>query len=242
MKSDAPRPTWPNTVAVAALVGLAILVPVFAFVVAASYATWPGTERSPTDDQTQFAWLVVGTCGALAAIALALVAAAAGGTSTRVLAAATCIVAIATGGFMGLLAVGVYRTLPQPPAASDSRPTCGPDSRPPVYGGDSRYSPCDDDMELAQSLVPTIVGALPVADVTRASVDDAAARLEADGVTGYEGAVAVDEEVVVAAWTAAPVTCVVAVWSEGAWQISVDGLLVDGGCGLPGIDPRYNSD
>ncbi len=232
MSASAKSPTWTEYVGFAALLLFALAIPFFAFYGALTSVPWFGAQSQPGDRQEQYTWLMVGLASNVLAIVLAAVAAGAGKRPARVLAAITLPIALVGVVILGLLAKGTADMLPdEPPAAVQPEyPSCGPDSRPTVYGGDDRYTPCDDAVATARDLVPTITAALPTTDVTPATVDSAAAALAEQGVDGYDSALAYENGDLAAAWAVAPVTCVVALWRDGTWQLSVEGLLADGGC------------
>jgi hypothetical protein len=232
---SAPQPAgpgWPNLLAAIALAGFALLIPFVALGGMLDAASWFGSTPSEADRIASFWWALTATISVSIALALAVVAAIAGGRAAKVLAFITVPLTLVGLYFYGSITVSAADKLPgdhSPPAVAE--PNCGPDSRPPLYGEDSRYSPCDADRRAAEELIPDITAALPTADVATTTVDAAAEQLASEGRTpaaSYEGSYELDTGDVVAHWNPAPVTCIQAEWRDGEWDVYVTGALVEG--------------
>lgn len=229
------RPAWATPAATIALVGFAGVVPVVAFGGVLGSTSWFGGEQSPSQVVASYAWGLTGTISFAIALTLGIVAAIAGRRAARVLVCITVPLALIGLYVFGAITASADRNLPHAEAPPSSTvPDCGPGSRPPVYGGDSRYEPCDPARRVADELLPAISAALPADDVTAERVDAVADSLAADGLTPhgiYEGAHRFENGDVVAGWVPAPVTCILAEWQGGEWTLRVTGVTVDGhGC------------
>jgi hypothetical protein len=227
----APKRSWPMPTAVAALVLFATLIPLGCLFVA-FVAAFRLSGTSPTEDDysTVTGLLIAAVISAAIALGMALASAFGGrGPGVRVVAIIAILVALVTGGVPGVILLSQLRGQadsaggPSEPVA----PACGPESHPVVFGGDSRYTPCDDDIATADAFLAEAVTQLPTENVTATSVDAAASGIAPET---YEGAVEFDNGDIVVAWYPAPVTCAVALWRDGSWAPEVQGMLVDGGC------------
>jgi hypothetical protein len=227
-RTPAPH-SWPMSVAVLSLVLLAILIPIAAMLIAfaASFTIWG--EVSPERAADSYHAVLVGAISGGLAVVGGVVAVVAGrGVAVRIVAACALLIGLFTGGVHTLFALSYQRSItpvavPQQPPA----PTCGPDSHPAVFGGDSRYTACPDDLATATDLLDEVLPQLPTTDVTVASVTQVASQLHPDV---YDQAVAFDNGDIVVAWYPAPVTCATALWRDGAWQPQPLGMLAEGGC------------
>lgn len=226
-----PQRTWPMPTAVAALVLFAIVVPLgcmfFGFL--SSFSLAGGTP--PTDDAQDVTrgLFIAAAISALLAIGLAIASAIGARTiGVRVVAVLAILVALVTGGFPAVLLLSELRSniAANPPPAEPAAASCGPESHPVVFGGDSRYQPCADDAAAAADFLDTAVTGLPIENVTVAAVDAIASGIEPDS---YDHTTEVDGAIVVA-WFPAPVTCALATWRDGFWSLETTGMLADGGC------------
>jgi hypothetical protein len=228
----APKRSWPMPTAVAALVLFAIAIPLGCILYGLRVSlSFPGATP-PTDDDlaTTGRFLAAAVISAVIAIGMALASAFAGrGAAVRVVAVIAILVALVTGGVPGVILLSQLRGQsdsadgPSEPVA----PACGAESHPVVFGGDSRYVACPDDIATANDLLTTAVTQLPTENVTAASVDAVASGIEPEL---YAGTHAYDNGDIVVAWSPAPVTCAMALWRDGSWTPEAVGLLVDGGC------------
>ena len=139
----------------------------------------------------------------------------------RVLTSVAVVVALISGGANAVL-LGSALPDPQPIAEPEQTwPDCGPDSRPAVFGGDTRYTPCPQDVAIAEALLAERLPLLPVTDVTpesvAAAVPDAKVGMITDTVLGV-------------VWVPMPATCGIATWDGATWTTEVVGGYVDGGC------------
>ena len=226
------HPAWSSPAASIALIVFTVFIPFLAFAGVIGAASWFGSTQSDADKVTSFAWSLAAVISLVIAFVLAVVAAMAGGRAARILACVTVPLTLVGLVFFGALTASSADRLPQAttsPIAAE--PDCGPDSRPPFYGADSRYSPCDDARALAEELLPSISAALPTDDVTIESLDATAQALTSDGRLPdgiYRGSYAFENGDVVARWNPAPVTCIVAEWQNDSWNVRVTGALVEG--------------
>lgn len=216
-----------------ALVVFTVFIPFLALAGVIGAASWFGSAQSDADKIESFAWSLAAVISLVIAFVGALVAAMAGGRAARILACIT--VPLTLGGlvFFGALTASSGDRLPHAttPPPIFAEPDCGPDSRPPFYGADSRYSPCEDALAIAEGLLPAISAALPAEGVTVETLDATAEALASDGRLPdgiYRGSYAFDNGDVVARWNPAPVTCIVAQWQNDAWDVRVTGALVEG--------------
>ena len=139
----------------------------------------------------------------------------------RVLTSVAVVVALFSG---GANAVMLGAALPDPePAAEPEQtwPDCGPDSRPAVFGGDTRYTPCPQDVAITEAMLAERMPLLPVTDVTPESV----AAVVPDAEVGM-----ISDTVLGVVWIPMPATCGVATWDGATWTAEVLGGYVDGGC------------
>jgi len=224
--------TWPMPNAIAALVLFAVLVPLACTFLGfwLSFSLPGGTPPSDDNRDVTRGLFIAGGVSALVAIGMALASAVAGrGVAVRVVAVVAILVALATGGFLGVMLLSEARSQvdssqgPAEPAA----PSCGPESHPTVFGGDSRYEACADDIATADEFLQSAVTQLPTEDVTVASVDAIASGIEPES---YDTTYEFGNGDITVAWLPAPVTCAVATWRDGVWMSEVVGLLADGGC------------
>jgi hypothetical protein len=226
------RPAWANPAASIALVVFTVFVPFLAFAGVIGAASWFGSTQSDDDRIASFVWSLVAVISLVIAFVVAVVAAVAGGRAARILACITVPLTLVGLVFFGALTASSGDRLPQATASPTvAEPDCGPDSRPPVYGADSRYSPCEDARAIAEELLPAISAALPTDDVTIETLDATAEALTSDGQLPdgiYRGAYAFDNGDVVARWNPAPVTCILAEWQNDSWTVRVTGALVEG--------------
>ncbi|MGN6272050.1 MAG: hypothetical protein ACTHMQ_03060 [Protaetiibacter sp.] len=226
------RPSWSSPAASIALVVFTVFIPFLAFAGVIGAASLFGGTQSDADKVTSFAWSLAAVVSLVIAFVLAVVAAMAGGRAARILVCITVPLSLVGLIVFGAMTASFGDRLPQattPPIVAE--PDCGPDSRPPFYGADSRYSPCDDALAIAEELLPAISAALPTDEVTIESLDAAAQALTSDGRLPdgiYRGSYAFDNGDVVARWNPAPVTCIVAEWQNDSWNVRVTGALVEG--------------
>jgi hypothetical protein len=223
--------TWPLPNAVAALAMFAIVIPVacFVFGLGASFSLPGGTPPDESARDATRAWFIAGTISALLAIGLAVSSAIAGrGVAVRVVSVIAILIALMTGGLLGFLLLSEARGhVDSTPDHVEPVVPCGPESNPIVFGGDSRYQACPDDIATASDFLDAAVPKLPLEDVTAASVDSVASGINPDT---YDGTHEYDNGDITVAWYPAPVTCAMATWRDGAWTPEVVGLLADGGC------------
>lgn len=232
MTAPVKASSWTEYLGFTSLLLFALAVPFFAFFNALTAVSWFGAQSQPGEREEQFTWLIVGIASNALAIVLALIAAAAGKKAARVLAAVTVPIALVGVVFLGYVAKGTADMLPDRPAAAEQsdRPTCGPDSRPAAYGGDSRYTVCPDDEAAATVLLAELTAELPLVDVTTESVDAAASAASERLDAPYLGTREWDNGDITAAWSPGPVTCAVALWRDGAWTSWVEGATIEHEC------------
>lgn len=218
--------------AVAALVLFALVLPLgclfFGFL--ASFTLAGATPTTDEAHDLSRGLFIAATISALIAIGMALASAIVGtGVGVRVVATVAILSALVTGGFAGLMILSVPRG--EVDSGTDTvepvAPACGPDSHPVIFGGDSRYEACPDDIASAEQFLDSAVTLLPIEKVTAASVDAVASGIESEV---YEGTIEFDNGDIVVAWYPAAVTCAIATWRDGAWSPEVRGMLAEGGC------------
>ena len=227
-RTASPKKHWPMTLATLSLIFLAIIIPIGAFLVGI-VSNFSLSGQTPTPDRAQdafYAVLVGLISGALAVIAGIVAIFAGRGVGVRVVAVVAILVGLFTGGIHSLFVYSYIRST-TPPVTAPEGPSCGPGSHPAVFGGDSRYTACPDDLATADDFLEQAVDELPVQDVTPASVDAVASQL---GSEFYDGTYPFDDGTIVVAWYPAPVTCALATWSGESWNLEATGALADGGC------------
>lgn len=227
------NPRWPGILAAVSLAVFALVLPWVAFGgVIKDVSIWGGGTFTESQMRAQLAWATTGLISGLLAVGTAI-AAIVGSRTTGPRVASGFSIGLGTIAALVFLVItsGISSALPhEAPDAGPPVPSCGPDSHPLVFGGDSRYTPCPEDEAVASALLDEVLPQLPTQDVTVASVEAIASQLHADV---YDSTVGFDQGTipVVVAWYPAPVTCAIAQYREPTgWEVEVSGMLVDGGC------------
>lgn len=196
-----------------------------------------GGPLTESEGRETLGWLIAGAvCGVLAVIGGAAAVALDRRVATRIVGALAIASGVLTIGFFGVFLVSAARTADPPSASSGaaSEPTCGPDSHPAFYGGDSRWEPCPQDVADAERFAAELLPALPTSGVTVLAVDSVAtdpALLDGRSAETYFGSGVNPDGTLTAEWTGAPVTCIDLTWNGAAWTSQAQGALIEGGCG-----------
>ena len=227
MARQASKDSLWTVVAAMSLAGVVIAAALFIVeVISSSVRFWGGTlglGDIAARRSTSIAAIVV----LLAFVVIAVVSAVRGSTAARVVAGFAIVLGLASA---GLFAVGVWadqRTIdaaaPAPPAPAAV--TCGPEYRPPVYGGGDTWRSCPADaasaLASAQGVADSLHGVDPTVQVLRDRMLEAG--IEQPSVVGDDGSVH-------GFWVTKQRVCAVVIGDASGWFASATELLVDGGC------------
>lgn len=194
------RPAWPLTLATVSLVLLTLVLPIalgyFAFV---SAFCLPQACDGRDGTGAMIAMIIAAISGFAGAVGGIVAAVAGRGVAVKIVGILALIIGLVTGGFPALLVYNQARMeqLANPPAPEPPGPSCGPESHPAVFGGDSRYTPCPEDAAVADALLSEAVPQLPTTDVTVASVEAIASTISPDA---YDTTYLFDNGDLVVAW------------------------------------------